>query len=155
MIVEDSRSGLQFFKKATEDHDLECISSNGKSGIVKLLEQHKGKRILVIADAAALGSEIKELMYLRSVSNNKIDLFLPESFEWLILRSAIFDRNDNVQEILADPAEHIDCEKYFSWERFLLHCWWQKLMAEQILSITRTRAISLPDIYPNKIFILF
>ena len=57
-------------------------------------------------------------MYLRSVSNNKIDLFLPESFEWLILRSAIFDRNDNVQEILADPAEHIDCEKYFSWERF-------------------------------------
>ena len=24
-----------------------------------------------------------------------------------------FDRNDNVQEILADPAEHIDCEKYF------------------------------------------
>ena len=118
MIVEDSRSGLQFFKKATEDHDLECISSNGKSGIVKLLEQHKGKRILVIADAAALGSEIKELMYLRSVSNNKIDLFLPESFEWLILRSAIFDRNDNVQEILADPAEHIDCEKYFSWERF-------------------------------------
>lgn len=105
VIVEDSRSGLQFFKKATEDHDLECISSNGKSGIVKLLEQHKGKRILVIADAAALGSEIKELMYLRSVSNNKIDLFLPESFEWLILRSAIFDRNDNVQEILADPAE--------------------------------------------------
>lgn len=118
VIVEDSRSGLQFFKKATEDHDLECISSNGKSGIVKLLEQHKGKHILVIADAAALGSEIKELMYLRSVSNNKIDLFLPESFEWLILRSAIFDSNDNVQEILADPAEHIDCEKYFSWERF-------------------------------------
>lgn len=75
MIVEDSRSGLQFFKKATEDHDLECISSNGKSGIVKLLEQHKGKRILVIADAAALGSEIKVLMYLKSVSNNKIDLF--------------------------------------------------------------------------------
>ena len=93
VIVEDSRSGLQFFKKATEDHDLECISSNGKSGIVKLLEQHKGKRILVIADAAALGSEIKELMYLKSVSNNKIDL-------------------------LADPAEHIDCEEYFSWERF-------------------------------------
>ena len=70
------------------------------------------------SEAAALGSEIKELMYLRSVSNNKIDLFLPESFEWLILRSAIFDRNDNVQEILADPAEHIDCENYFSWERF-------------------------------------
>ena len=103
---------------ATEDRDLECISSNGKSGIVKLLEQHKDQRILVIADAAALGSEIKELMYLRSVSNNNIDLFLPESFEWLILRSAIFARNDNVQEILADPAEHIDCEKYFSWERF-------------------------------------
>lgn len=75
MIVEDSRSGLQFFKKATEDRDLECISSNGKSGIVKLLEQHKDQRILVIADAAALGSEIKELMYLRAVSNNKIDLF--------------------------------------------------------------------------------
>ena len=76
------------------------------------------KRILVIADAAALGSEIRDLLQYKSESDNRIDFFLPESFEWLILRSAIFYNNNDIQKILSDPVEHIECQEYFSWERY-------------------------------------
>lgn len=118
VIVEDSKSGFQFYRKATKNHPLECISSNGKSGILKLLKQYQKRRMLVIADAAALGSEIRELLYFKSVSGSSIDFFLPESFEWLILRSVIFNSNTDVKNILSDPVEHIECQEYFSWERF-------------------------------------
>ena len=118
VIVEDSKSGYFFFQKATENRKLECVTANGKSGIIKLLQSSKKRRILVIADAAALGSEIKNLLYYRDSTDKKIDFFLPESFEWLILRSTIFDRDTDVQQKLADPAEYIDCKEYFSWERF-------------------------------------
>ena len=118
VIVEDSKAGYQFFSKATENSDLECLTSGGKSGIVKLLEEHSGKKVLVIADAAAFGSEIKKIQYLKNKSENKIDLFLPESFEWLILKSAVFGSSNEVKEVLASPADYIESEDYFSWERF-------------------------------------
>ena len=44
-------------------------------------------------------------------------LYLPESFEWLILRSGLI-RNDEIDTILADPAEYIESSEYFSWEIF-------------------------------------
>lgn len=118
VIVEDSKSCFQFYMKATENCPLECISSKGKSAIIKLLNRYDKKRILVIADAAALGSEIRDLLQYKSESDNRIDFFLPESFEWLILRSAIFYNNNDIQKILSDPVEHIECQEYFSWERF-------------------------------------
>lgn len=118
VIVEDGKSGYQFFKRATVNHTLECVSANGKSGIIKLLQDSKKHRILVIADAAALGSEIRSLLYYQSSTEKQIDFFLPESFEWLILRSAIFDHDLDVQQKLSDPVEFIDCKEFFSWERF-------------------------------------
>ncbi len=118
VIVEDGKSGYQFFKRATANHTLECASANGKSGIIKLLQDSKKHKILVIADAAALGSEIRSLLYYQSSTEKQIDFFLPESFEWLILRSAIFDHDLDVQQKLSDPVEFIDCKEFFSWERF-------------------------------------
>lgn len=118
VIVEDSQSGFQFFKKATENHPLECVTSGGKSRIIRFLNQYKNKRVLIIADAAALGSEIRDIVYYRAIAVNTIDFFFPESFEWLILRSAIFKNISSIQEILSNPIDHIDCQEYFSWERF-------------------------------------
>ena len=43
VIVEDSQSGFQFFKKATENHSLECVTSGGKSRIIRFLNQYKNK----------------------------------------------------------------------------------------------------------------
>ena len=121
VIVEDSKSGFQFFSKASGKWNVHCESSNGKSNILPMLNSCEENRILVVADAAALGSEIRELMRFKSLSKKKIDFFLPESFEWLILKSAIFSRNSNVNKILKDPIEHIESKEYFSWERFFTY----------------------------------
>lgn len=118
IIVEDSHSGYQFFTKVTERLSIKCISANGKSNILKTLKASKGKKVLVIADAAALGSEIREIEHYRQLTNKKIDLFLPESFEWLILNSMIFSKNEKVAQILSEPIDFIECAKYFSWEKF-------------------------------------
>ena len=44
-------------------------------------------------------------------------IFLPESFEWLILKSGIVNKV-KVADILNHPEEYIDSALYFSWERF-------------------------------------
>ena len=118
VIVEDSKTGFQFFTKAARKWSVNCVTANGKSNILSLLNKCKESRVLVIADAAALGSEIQELMRFKHLTDKKIDFFLPESFEWLILKSAIFNGNVNVKEILNDPVEYIESKEYFSWERF-------------------------------------
>lgn len=118
IITEDSKSGYIFFAKAARKLNAECVSAFGKSNIVNTLEKCDGQNILIIADAAAFGSEIRELIRFINVSDKKVDLFLPESFEWLILKSEIFDNNDNVRQILKAPVEFIESGEYFSWERF-------------------------------------
>ncbi len=121
IIVEDSKSGFQFFKKAAEGLGTQCESANGKSNILSVLEKRSEERILVIADAAALGAEIQRLSRYGALSGKAIDFFLPESFEWLILKSAIFDGNERVRDILKSPVDHIESREYFSWERFFTY----------------------------------
>ena len=121
VIVEDAGAGFQFFTKASGQWSVSCIPAGGKSNILSELNKRKEKRILVIADAAALGSEIRELMQFKEMSDAAIDFFLPESFEWLILKSAIFSGNTKVRDVLANPVDHIESKEYFSWERFFTY----------------------------------
>lgn len=55
------------------------------------------------------------MQYLKEYTNYV--LYLPESFEWLILKSGII-REDNLADILNNPSEYIESKEYFSWERF-------------------------------------
>ena len=121
VIVEDAKAGFKFFSRASEKKNVLCISAEGKSNLLSMLNKSDADRILVIADAAALGSEIKELMQFKNLSDKKIDFFLPESFEWLILKSVIFSGNDRVKDVLAAPVDYIESETFFSWERFFTH----------------------------------
>ena len=72
--------------------------------------------MLVIADGAAFGSEIDKVLWLIKKREN-IALYLPESFEWLILSAGIL-KNSLVDKILDDPSEYVECKEYFSWESF-------------------------------------
>lgn len=47
----------------------------------------------------------------------KYRTFLPESFEWVILRSGIV-KDKEIKTILEKPYDYIESGKYFSWERF-------------------------------------
>ncbi len=115
-ITEDQKSGFQFFQRVADDR-IACISAQGKSNLSRMIRKYPGKKILVIADAAALGAEIETLVQYQKLHPDELFFFLPESFEWLILQSGLIKSND-IPEILKNPAEYIACEKYFSWERF-------------------------------------
>lgn len=115
VITEDSQSGFQFFKYVCDKYKVDCISSFGKSRILTELKSRSKDNILVIADGAAFGPEMANVYEM--THNGKVVLFLPESFEWLILKAGITDSKE-VDEILDRPCDFIDSELYFSWERF-------------------------------------
>ena len=117
VMTEDSNSGYEFFAAVCEEAHIKCISAFGKSNVIhKLSEEPKEQEVLVIVDGAAFGSEIdKVVKYIKNKKN--IKLYVPESFEWIILKSGVIDDRE-VAEILLAPSEHIDSERYFSWERF-------------------------------------
>lgn len=93
-----------------------CSSAYGKSNIFAAVVKDSDQEILVIADGAAFGSEMEKMMQLVR-NNSHIKLYLPESFEWLILKSGLIEEN-NIAEILEHPEDQIDCKDYFSWERY-------------------------------------
>lgn len=47
----------------------------------------------------------------------EVVLYLPESFEWLLLSSGMV-RDDGLPAVLADPGRFIESRDYFTWERF-------------------------------------
>lgn len=117
IITEDSNSGYHFFKTICDENGLYCTSANGKSNIFqRLLKFQQSEKVLVIADGAAFGPEIEKVMRVMKLKNN-IVMYLPESFEWLILQSGVVEDGE-VQTVMSVPFEFINSEKYFSWERF-------------------------------------
>ncbi len=116
IIVEDSNSGFDFFKKICCNNGIQCISAKGKSNLKNTAKQSDFKNVLIVADGAAIGSEMNELYQLMK-SRPNIKCYLPESFEWIILRSGMIDGN-YVQEVLNSPEDYIESSKYFSWERY-------------------------------------
>lgn len=115
VIVEDSNSGFEFFKHYFNMFNIECISAFGKTNIYRTITQSESENILVIADGAAFGCEIDSLIQLKKVRN--LIIYLPESFEWLILKSDLFN-NNAISDILNNSANYIDSKLYFSWEQF-------------------------------------
>lgn len=115
VIAEDSNSGHEFFKAVTADN-ISCISAGGKTKIKRLVNDNKGKKMLIIADGAAFGSEMGEL-YRYIKKHPEVSLYLPESFEWLILKSGLIDGN-RIVDILQHTEDYLESSDFFSWERF-------------------------------------
>lgn len=116
IITEDSNSGYEFFLHVADEKGIHCISARGKSKIFNMLAK-MGKKVIVVADGAAFGCEIDRIYKLQSTNPGKITLYLPESFEWLILKSDVL-RMEEVKDILNAPENHIDSSSYFSWEQY-------------------------------------
>ncbi len=115
VITEDSNSGFEFFNHICEMSSIRCKSAFGKSKIKDMIED-SDEKVLIIADGAAFGSEIEKIYESIYYSDN-IYLYLPESFEWLILKSGIVKTN-LVKIVLERPYDFVDSAKYFSWERY-------------------------------------
>lgn len=116
ILVEDSKSGYEFFQKYCIDNDKKCISSNGKTKVLSEIKKIKNTKILVIADGAAFGAEISKI-YDFNYSKSSVYLFLPESFEWIILNSNVLN-NKKIAKILESPYDYIESKEFFSWENY-------------------------------------
>lgn len=116
IIVEDSNSGYEFFKNVCDANKKQCISAGGKTKIFALIEKCGDEEICIIADGAAIGPEMNRLYHQISRKKN-IHLYLPESFEWIILNSGLIPGKE-ISEILKFPEDYIDSKDFFSWERF-------------------------------------
>jgi hypothetical protein len=116
IITEDSRAGSAFFHAVADKFHLQCVSAEGKSNCLRVIESYTDKNIVVIADGAAFGSDMEALVRRQQLTPNKIALFLPESFEWLILESGIVTVSD--RDYLEHPADYADSGQYESWEQY-------------------------------------
>jgi hypothetical protein len=115
MIVEDSHSGYQFFKQVCAESKIACSSAGGKSNLKNAVTD-LSKKSLLIADGAAIGSEMNELYQMMRRAPN-VKCYLPESFEWLILKSGLV-KEAELPNLLEQPEQYIESREYFSWEQF-------------------------------------
>lgn len=115
VLVEDSKSGYQFFSKVSKDGA--CKSVTGNSNFVSEIEKaDKAKQTVVIADGAAFGAYVAKVMA-AAKRHGDVMTYFPESFEWIILKSGVIDIK-NIDKILESPEQYIDSQEYFSWERY-------------------------------------
>lgn len=117
LLTEDSESGFQFFNKHFENDNIKVCSGKSKSGIYNFLQSNTDKKTFIVADGAAFGAEMDKVMKVIHQYPDKFTLCLPESFEWLILKSGLIN-NANIIKILSHPEEYIDSKQFLSWERY-------------------------------------
>lgn len=117
LIVEDSKSGYQFFETRFSDSDLVCETGKNNSGLLKWLDANADKRVFAIADGAAFGAYAQKALRLQDEHRSSMAICLPESFEWLLMASGVV-RNDVIKKALEDPSSFVDSSEHESWEQF-------------------------------------
>lgn len=117
LLTEDSQSGYEFFQQYFQNSPIQCVSARTNSAIFKWLSDHPQEGILVVADGAAFGSQMDRVMKLCQAHAGAFQLCLPESFEWLLLKSGLVHADD-LATMLENPSEYIESEDFFSWENY-------------------------------------
>ncbi len=117
LIVEDSKSGFQFFSSVRGEKN--CISAEGNANIIGTLLSHHDRMMSVMADGAAFGAYIEEVVLFAKEYPETV-LYFPESFEWMVLKSGVI-KPENIDDIMENPEDYIESSEYISWERFFTH----------------------------------
>ena len=97
---------------------------------------------MAIADGAAFGNEMEGLAGLQELRPRKVAIFLPESFEWIILKSGVVKLSD--EERLLRPEEHADSTEYMSWEQYFTALLETETAATRYMRYEKSK---LPDYY--------
>jgi hypothetical protein len=125
VITEDGKSGYKFFKKICQD---DCDHADGKSNIAKKIKNMQRKdNLLIVVDGAAFGSNIECVMRELNIKTKPCALYMPESFEWLMLHSLSFAKFKNMlSNKLNVSTLTVESTKFLSWERYFTalfkHC---------------------------------
>ena len=147
VITEDSNAGHDFFSEDCAPLGIACISAHGRDKITDYIYSRPGDAVLIIADGAAYGSKMRETCeYLKEFSNYV--LYLPESFEWLLLASGIL-KERGLKDILKSPCKYIESSEFFSWERFFTHLL-EKLTEENPVTTRYNKQGRLPPFFRRR-----
>ncbi len=142
IITEDSGSGNQFFKRIADRLGIMCESAGGKSRVLECMNRYPDKDVVVIADGAAFGSEIGDIAKQQSLRPRKIAIYLPESFEWVILSSGVVAINDVVK--ISNPELFADSMDYMSWEQYFTELLEELTKGSDFMRYSKGK---LPDYY--------
>lgn len=117
ILLEDTKAGYQFYKAAFSGSHIVCEAAGANSSIYNWLCANMDKTVYIIADGAAFGAQMNRVMTANSIHPDRVIVCLPESFEWLILKSELI-KTKTVKKILDNTYEFADSKQYFSWEQF-------------------------------------
>lgn len=137
VICEDSNSGFEFFGNML---NIPVISARGKDNLVKFID--KTKMQYIIADNSGFGSSIEKIY--RYLDKRTI-LYLPESFEFLILNYPKF--KVGIQDKLSNTCNYCDTKLYKSYERFYTSLLDKLLQSKFNIEYNKSK---LPDILKTK-----
>lgn len=116
VIVEDSNSGFQFFSHIFAESSV--CHADGNGNILQKLQETGNMDTLAIADGAAFGAMMENcLEYIAAQTGQRIAIWLPESFEYLILKSEVVISKE-LNTILASVSDYVDSKEYESWEQY-------------------------------------
>lgn len=120
IITEDSKAGFQFWDNLSKKVGKKCVSSYGKSNIAKYIKEYKNENLLLIVDGAAFGSQMRRVSKMIERKSHEItcEMFLPESFEWVLLKAGTVQDIPDLQNILENTYDYVESKEYMSWERF-------------------------------------
>lgn len=117
LLTEDSRSGLQFYDRRFEGTNVTCETAQSNANILNWLDEHSEDAVFVVADGAAFGAYADRVLKLQSLRKDSAVVCLPESFEWLLLKSGVV-KSSTIEAALENPSDAIQSSDYASWERF-------------------------------------
>ncbi len=142
IITEDSCSGHQFFTTVFGTADV--VSADGNGNILPVIQTLVKGDTLVIADGAAFGAMIENcLAYLETRIDLRVSIWLPESFEYLILKSGVI-KGAELEAVLEEPADYIDSLQHESWEQFF---------TDLLISLTKDTAAKYSKEVLNKYYL--
>lgn len=91
----------------------------GKENFLKTIKDagKDGVNYLAIVDGAASGSETEEVIQYMNYRDPSVEVYAPESFEYLILSSGLLNIT-GISDKLEHTSDYADSSWYMSWEQF-------------------------------------
>jgi hypothetical protein len=104
IITEDEDAGYEYYRYFFGEKVQSCKGNSN-------LSKHGSPQSLLIGDGCAIGAYIQDLLLTGA------NLYLPESFEWVLLQSDLFQNVKEIQEFIKNPEKKVDTA-YASAERY-------------------------------------
>ena len=152
IITEDSSSGYNFYLHTLSPT---CISAKGKTRIIKSVKVALNKgynTILIIADEVGYGYDFVRLLdFLKSKGLlDNVYLWLPKSFEYLLLNSGVFQ---NIDAFLINPYDFWNLDRFSTIELCI-----EKRLSDEMKNkygLKYSKSVDINSIFENHILAIY